>query len=54
MKVGAQVHAAIPGSTLTGLSTGHVPFAGDPDGWLSAVLPFVESAHLADRRATSG
>jgi len=54
MKVGAQVHAAIPGSTLTRLSTGHVAFAGDPDGWLSAVLPFVESAHLADRRATSG
>ena len=54
MKVGAAVHAAIPCSTLTGLSTGHVAFAGDPDGWLSAVLPFVESAHLADRPATSG
>jgi pimeloyl-ACP methyl ester carboxylesterase len=53
-KIGAQVHAVIPGSTLTGLSTGHVAFAGDPDGWLSAVLPFVESAHLADRPATSG
>jgi len=46
-KIGAEVHTAIPGSTFIGLSTGHVAFAGDPDGWLDAVLPFVESAHRA-------
>jgi pimeloyl-ACP methyl ester carboxylesterase len=44
---GEAVHAAIPGSTFVGLSTGHVAFAGDPDGWLDAVLPFVASAHRA-------
>lgn len=53
-RIGEEVHAAIPGSTLIGMNTGHVVFAGDPDGWLKAVLPFVESAHLADRPATSG
>jgi pimeloyl-ACP methyl ester carboxylesterase len=54
VKIGAQVRGAIPGSTLTGLDTGHVVFAGDPDGWLNAVLPFVESAHRADHPATRG
>jgi pimeloyl-ACP methyl ester carboxylesterase len=47
VKWGEAVHAAIPGSTFVGLSTGHVAFAGEPDGWLDAVLPFVESAHRA-------
>ena len=51
VKWGEAVHAAIPGSTLTGLATGHVVFAGEPDGWLDAVLPFVESAHGARRDA---
>jgi pimeloyl-ACP methyl ester carboxylesterase len=45
--IGEEVHTAIPGSTFIGLSTGHVVFAGEPDGWLDAVLPFVESAHRA-------
>jgi pimeloyl-ACP methyl ester carboxylesterase len=47
VKVGEEVHTAIPGSTFIGFGTGHVAFAGDPDGWLDAVLPFVESAHRA-------
>jgi len=54
VKWGEAVHTAIPGSTFIGLNTGHVVFAGDPDGWLDAVLPFVESAHRADRPATRG
>lgn len=54
VKFGEAVHAAIPGSTFIGLSTGHVVFAGDPDGWLNAVLPFVESAQCVDRPATRG
>lgn len=54
VKVGEAVHAAIPGSAFIGLSTGHVVFAGDPEGWLDAVLPFVESAHRADSPATRG
>lgn len=54
VKIGEEIHTAIPGSTFTGLSTGHVAFAGEPDGWLEAVLPFVESAHRADRPATRG
>ncbi|WP_242453627.1 alpha/beta hydrolase [Mycolicibacterium sp. P9-64] len=53
-KWGRAVQAAIPGSTFVGLSTGHVVFAGDPDGWLNSVLPFVESAHSVDRPATRG
>lgn len=54
VKIGEAIHAAIPGSTFVGLATGHVAFAGEPDGWLKAVLPFVESAHRADRSATRG
>jgi pimeloyl-ACP methyl ester carboxylesterase len=53
-KIGEAIHTAIPGSTFVGLGTGHVAFAGEPDGWLGAVLPFVESAHCADRPATRG
>jgi pimeloyl-ACP methyl ester carboxylesterase len=54
VKWGEAVHAAIPRSTFIGLSAGHVAFAGEPGGWLDAVLPFVESAHCADRPATRG
>ncbi|MDT5104582.1 MAG: hypothetical protein QOI25_2095 [Mycobacterium sp.] len=54
VKWGEAVHTAIPGSTFIGLSAGHVAFAGQPDRWLDAVLAFVESAHCADRPATSG
>ena len=53
-KIGEELHTAIPGSTFIGLGTGHVAFAGEPDGWLEAVLPFVESAHCADRPAARG
>ncbi|MBB5160972.1 alpha/beta fold hydrolase [Mycobacterium sp. AZCC_0083] len=47
VKWGEAVHSAIPGSTFVGLGTGHVVFAGEPNAWLDAVLPFVESAHRA-------
>ena len=53
-RIGKQIHTAIPGSTFVGLGTGHVAFAGDPDGWLAAALPFVESAQRAERPATRG
>ncbi len=42
---GEAVHAAIPGSVFEPLPTGHVTFSSQPDAWLAAVLPFVESAH---------
>jgi hypothetical protein len=29
-------------------------FSSDPGGWLREVLPFVESAHRAERPATPG
>jgi pimeloyl-ACP methyl ester carboxylesterase len=54
VKVGEGVHASIPGSTFIGLNTGHVVFAGAPERWLDAVLPFIESAHRADSPATRG
>src|SRR5882757_4759717 len=54
VKWGEAVHSAIPGSTFVGLGTGHVVFAGEPNAWLDAVLPFVESAHRADHPATRG
>ena len=50
---GAVVHASIAKSRFTALPTGHVVFASEPQAWLDAVLPFVETAHAAraDRRS---
>lgn len=42
---GKAVAAAINGSTFTPLPTGHVVFLSEPNRWLDAVLPFVDSAH---------
>jgi pimeloyl-ACP methyl ester carboxylesterase len=48
-----QTHAAIPGSQLRTLDTGHVVFASDPGGFLEIAEPFIESAtrNIAARRA---
>lgn len=35
-------HAAIAGSRLQLLDTGHMPFSSDPRAFLSLVLPFIE------------
>ncbi|MGW6198719.1 alpha/beta fold hydrolase [Kribbella sp. NPDC055110] len=42
-----RTQAAIPGSDLQLLPTGHVAFASDPDGFLRLVLPFLESVTVA-------
>jgi pimeloyl-ACP methyl ester carboxylesterase len=42
---GLETHAAIPGSQLRMLPTGHVVFASDPDGFLDIARPFIETAH---------
>jgi pimeloyl-ACP methyl ester carboxylesterase len=46
---GKAVQAAIPGSRLETLPTGHVVFSSEPQAWLDAVLPFVNAA-LVSRR----
>jgi pimeloyl-ACP methyl ester carboxylesterase len=51
---GRVVAEAIPDSRFITLPTGHVVFSSDPGGWLREVLPFVESAHRAERPATPG
>ncbi|MEV6478839.1 alpha/beta hydrolase [Streptomyces sp. NPDC051576] len=42
-----RTQAAIPGSELRLLQTGHVAFASDPEGFLGLVLPFLESVRTA-------
>jgi pimeloyl-ACP methyl ester carboxylesterase len=42
---GRETHAAIPGSRLHMLPTGHVVFASDPDGFLDVARPFIAAAH---------
>jgi pimeloyl-ACP methyl ester carboxylesterase len=51
---GRVVADAIPGSRFITLPTGHVLFSSDPEGWLREVVPFVESAHRAERPAARG
>jgi len=46
---GKAVQAAIPGSRLQTLPTGHVVFSSEPQAWLETVLPFVDAA-LVSRR----
>lgn len=43
--MGRQTARAIPGAAVRTLDTGHLPFAGDPEGFLDAVLPFCAAAH---------
>jgi pimeloyl-ACP methyl ester carboxylesterase len=45
LRWGKAVQAAIPGSRLEALPTGHVVFSSEPDAWLKTVLPFVDAAH---------
>jgi len=44
LAAGRQTHAAIPGSQLRTLGTGHVVFASDPAGFLALARPFIDSA----------
>jgi pimeloyl-ACP methyl ester carboxylesterase len=44
LRAGRQTHRALPGSRLEVLDTGHVVFASDPDGFLTAVEPFLAAA----------
>jgi pimeloyl-ACP methyl ester carboxylesterase len=41
-RAGRATHAAIAGSRLEVLDTGHMPFSSDPRAFLSLVLPFIE------------
>jgi pimeloyl-ACP methyl ester carboxylesterase len=45
MLVGRATAAAIPGSRLEVLPTGHVVFSSDPDGFLAIAAPFLAAAH---------
>jgi pimeloyl-ACP methyl ester carboxylesterase len=44
MRLGRSTAAAIPGSRLEVLPTGHVPFSSDPAGFLKIVAPFLGAA----------
>jgi len=48
-RAGRATHAAIAGSRLEVLDTGHMPFSSDPQAFLSLVIPFVD---LASRHET--
>ena len=43
-RFGHATAAAIPGSRLELLPTGHVPFSSDPDGFLAIAAPFLATA----------
>lgn len=43
-RAGRATHAAIAGSRLELLGTGHMPFSSDPRAFLSLVMPFIERA----------
>jgi pimeloyl-ACP methyl ester carboxylesterase len=49
LRWGKAVQAAIPGSTLEALPTGHVVFSSEPETWLATVLPFVDAALISRR-----
>jgi pimeloyl-ACP methyl ester carboxylesterase len=44
MRLGRSTAAAIPGSRLEVLPTGHVPFSSDPAGFLAIAAPFLAAA----------
>ena len=46
---GKAVEAAIPGSRLATLPTGHVVFSSQPQAWLDTVTPFVDTALISRR-----
>jgi pimeloyl-ACP methyl ester carboxylesterase len=45
MRLGRATAAAIPGSRLELLPTGHVAFSSDPAGFLAIATPFLAAAH---------
>jgi pimeloyl-ACP methyl ester carboxylesterase len=45
MRLGRSTAAAIPGSRLEVLPTGHLPFSSDPAGFLAIAAPFLAAAH---------
>jgi pimeloyl-ACP methyl ester carboxylesterase len=46
---GRQTARAIAGSQLVALPTGHVVFSSDPEGFLGAVLPFLDRVFASSR-----
>jgi pimeloyl-ACP methyl ester carboxylesterase len=44
LREGLATQRQIPGATLVALPAGHVSFSSDPDGFLEAVLPFLQDA----------
>lgn len=42
LHAGRATHAAIAGSRLEVLDTGHMPFPADPRAFLSLVMPFID------------
>lgn len=53
LRVGRATHAAIAGSRLEVLDTGHVVFASEPDAFLSLAAPFLEELAGAGRRPSA-
>jgi pimeloyl-ACP methyl ester carboxylesterase len=47
MRLGRATAAAIPGSQLEVLPTGHIPFSSDPAGFLAIAAPFLAAAHTS-------
>lgn len=45
MRLGRATAAAIPGSRLEVLPTGHLPFSSDPAGFLAIAEPFLAATH---------
>ncbi len=53
--VGRATHAAITGSRLVTLNTGHIAFSSDPERFLSLAGPFIESVvHTTEATPQSG
>lgn len=46
LRAGRATHAAIAGSRMETLHTGHVPFSSDPRGFLAVAEPFLQSISL--------
>jgi pimeloyl-ACP methyl ester carboxylesterase len=42
LRAGRATHAAIAGSRLEVLDSGHMPFSSDPRAFLSLVMPFID------------
>jgi pimeloyl-ACP methyl ester carboxylesterase len=47
LRWGKAVQAAIPGSRLETLPTGHVVFSSEPEAWLETVLPFLDAVLIS-------